>query len=100
MLRHVELGGLAEPEVAELVDARSACRRPSRRSSHALHGETEGNPFFIEEVVRHLRDSDHDLQRDVSLTEAGRAGGRARGHRAAPAAAERRVAPGAARSPP
>ena len=23
----------------------------------ALHGETEGNPFFIEEVVRHIRDT-------------------------------------------
>ena len=38
---------------------------------HALHGETEGNPFFIEEVVRHLRESDQELRADVSLTEAG-----------------------------
>ena len=37
----------------------------------ALHGETEGNPFFIEEVVRHLRESEHELHADISLTEAG-----------------------------
>jgi DNA-binding SARP family transcriptional activator/tetratricopeptide (TPR) repeat protein len=24
---------------------------------HALHGETEGNPFFVEEVLRHLKES-------------------------------------------
>ncbi len=70
LLRHVELGGLAEPEVAELVVALGV---PSAEPTfvHALHGETEGNPFFIEEVVRHLRDSEHDLSAHVSLTEAG-----------------------------
>ncbi len=70
LLRHVELGGLAEPEVAELVAALGvASAEPT--FVHALHGETEGNPFFIEEVVRHLRDSGHDLSAHVSLTEAG-----------------------------
>jgi DNA-binding SARP family transcriptional activator len=70
LLRHVELGGLAEPEVAELVAALGV---PSAEPAfvHALHGETEGNPFFIEEVVRHLRDGHHDLRAEVSLTEAG-----------------------------
>ncbi len=70
LLKHVELGGLAEPEVAELVAALGV---PGAEPAfvHALHGETEGNPFFIEEVVRHLRDGDHDLHADVSLTEAG-----------------------------
>ena len=70
LLRHIALGGLAEPEVAELVAALGV---PGAEPAfvHALHGETEGNPFFIEEVVRHLRDSEHDLGADVSLTEAG-----------------------------
>jgi DNA-binding SARP family transcriptional activator len=70
LLKHVELGGLAEPEVAELVAALGV---PSAEPAfvHALHGETDGNPFFIEEVVRHLRDGDHELHADVSLTEAG-----------------------------
>jgi DNA-binding SARP family transcriptional activator len=70
LLAHVELGGLAETEVAELVAALGV---PAAEPAfvHALHGETEGNPFFIEEVVRHLREGDHDLRADVSLTEAG-----------------------------
>ena len=70
MLKRIELGGLAEPEVAELVAALGV---PAAEPAfvHALHGETEGNPFFIEEVVRHLRDGHHDLRSVVSLTEAG-----------------------------
>ena len=35
----------------------SASAPASESFVHALPGETEGNPFFIEEVVRHLRDS-------------------------------------------
>jgi DNA-binding SARP family transcriptional activator len=70
LLRRLELTGLAEREVAELVMALGvAGAEPA--FVHALHGETEGNPFFIEEVVRHLREGGHDLQSDVSLTEAG-----------------------------
>jgi DNA-binding SARP family transcriptional activator len=70
LLRHIALAGLAEPEVAELVAALGV-PSPEATFVRALHGETEGNPFFIEEVVRHLRDSEHDLHADVSLTEAG-----------------------------
>jgi DNA-binding SARP family transcriptional activator len=70
LLKHLELTGLAEPEVAELITALGV-PSPEPAFVHALHGETEGNPFFIEEVVRHLRDSAHDLQTEVSLTEAG-----------------------------
>ena len=29
-------------------------RTPPTHFAHALHRETEGNPFFIEEVLRHL----------------------------------------------
>ena len=36
-----------------------------------LHDETEGNPFFIEEVVRHLADRDGRLGGAVALHEAG-----------------------------
>jgi DNA-binding SARP family transcriptional activator/tetratricopeptide (TPR) repeat protein len=70
LLKRIHLDGLAEPEVAELVVALGV---PAAEPAfvHALHGETEGNPFFIEEVVRHLREGDHDLRSDVSLTEAG-----------------------------
>ena len=34
---------------------------------HALAGETEGNPFFIEEVVRHIRDTAGALTEEVTL---------------------------------
>ena len=51
MLTHVPLDGLARGEVAELVAALGAEAPPDFVS--ALHGETEGNPFFVEEIVRH-----------------------------------------------
>ena len=38
---------------------------------HALAGETEGNPFFIEEVVRHIRDTSGALSEEITLEEAG-----------------------------
>ena len=78
--------GSTSAEVAELVAVARRRTASSRRSCRALHGETEGNPFFIEEVVRHLRASGGRLHAAGSLTEAGRARRRARGHRAAAAA--------------
>jgi DNA-binding SARP family transcriptional activator/tetratricopeptide (TPR) repeat protein len=67
MLERLELTGLDECEVAQLVTELGV---PSAERSfvHALHGETEGNPFFIEEVVRHVSGSRHA---DISLAEAG-----------------------------
>jgi tetratricopeptide (TPR) repeat protein len=69
-LRRLELGGLAEPEVAELV-AELASAPASSSFVRALTGETEGNPFFIEEVVRHIRDTSGALSEEVTLEEAG-----------------------------
>jgi tetratricopeptide (TPR) repeat protein len=51
-LERVPLGGLARGEVGELVQALGA--DASADFVAALHGETEGNPFFIEEVLRHV----------------------------------------------
>ena len=70
MLKHLALAGLAEAEVAELV---SALGVPGAEPSfvHALHGETDGNPFFIEEVVRHMREGDRELSAGISLADAG-----------------------------
>jgi DNA-binding SARP family transcriptional activator/tetratricopeptide (TPR) repeat protein len=69
-LERLEISGLTEPEVAELVAALGV---PSAEPAfvHALHGETDGNPFFIEEVVRHLRDGERELHAGISLTEVG-----------------------------
>ena len=51
MLTQVPLEGLARGEVAELVEALGAA--PSEAFVDTLHDETEGNPFFVEEVLRH-----------------------------------------------
>ena len=69
-LRRLELTGLAEPEVAELV-AELASAPASESFVHALHGETEGNPFFIEEVVRHIRETSGALSEEITLEQAG-----------------------------
>ena len=69
-LRRLELAGLAESEVAELV-AELAAEQASAGFVRALHGETEGNPFFIEEVVRHVRETAGDLGEETALEQAG-----------------------------
>jgi DNA-binding SARP family transcriptional activator len=53
LMTELEIGGLSEAETAELVRLRSG-EAPSLAFARALHGATEGNPFFIEEIVRHL----------------------------------------------
>jgi DNA-binding SARP family transcriptional activator/tetratricopeptide (TPR) repeat protein len=69
-LRRLELGGLERREVAELVAALGgADASPSFLA--ALHAETEGNPFFIEEVVRHLLASAGELGDAPALAAAG-----------------------------
>jgi DNA-binding SARP family transcriptional activator len=70
LLKQIELRGLPERDAARLVGLRVG-RAPSADFSHALYEETEGNPFFIEEMLRHLQDSGvevrsagaYDLQR-------------------------------------
>jgi DNA-binding SARP family transcriptional activator len=70
LLTHVQLDGLAPGEVGELMEAHGA-DEPSSDFVSALHGETEGNPFFVEEVMRHLRDTEGGLDGTVDLEEAG-----------------------------
>lgn len=56
IIRHgkrLPLRGLHERDVAEIV-ARVAGRRPPDRVVRAIHQATEGNPFFVDEVVRLL----------------------------------------------
>jgi DNA-binding SARP family transcriptional activator/tetratricopeptide (TPR) repeat protein len=52
----MDVGGLPEEEAIELVRLRVG-GTPSLAFVRALYRETEGNPFFIEEIVRHLLDS-------------------------------------------
>ena len=53
LITQITVGGLSESEAAELVRIR-AQETPSRALARALHAITGGNPFFIEETVRHL----------------------------------------------
>ncbi|GAC1597917.1 MAG: hypothetical protein NVS3B21_22970 [Acidimicrobiales bacterium] len=53
---HIALDGLTADEVAEFV-AQAAERDLDdevRRFARTIHAETEGNPFFVREVLRHL----------------------------------------------
>jgi DNA-binding SARP family transcriptional activator len=70
LVTEVQIAGLSEAETAELVQARTG-EVPSESFAQALHVETEGNPLFIEEIVRHLMEAGvhaaqatpHELQR-------------------------------------
>ncbi|HUO73531.1 MAG TPA: AAA family ATPase [Solirubrobacteraceae bacterium] len=56
LVTQIEVRGLTEDETAELVGIRAGTVA-SRSFSHALHQETEGNPFFVEEIVRQLAEA-------------------------------------------
>jgi DNA-binding SARP family transcriptional activator len=49
----LDIRGLSASETSELVRARAGVS-PARAFAHALYEETEGNPFFVEEIIRHL----------------------------------------------
>ena len=56
LMQQLDIEGLPEDEAMELVQVRAG-GTPSLAFLQALYRETEGNPFFIEEIVRHLIDS-------------------------------------------
>ncbi|HEY1566400.1 MAG TPA: hypothetical protein VGF68_05260, partial [Solirubrobacteraceae bacterium] len=56
LMVQLDVGGLPEDEAMELVRLRAG-GTPSLAFVQALYRETEGNPFFIEEIVRHLSDA-------------------------------------------
>jgi DNA-binding SARP family transcriptional activator len=70
VLERLELGGLDAGETGALVTALGA-RPETPAFVEELHGVTDGNPFFIEEVVRHLAGADGRLGGSVALAEAG-----------------------------
>jgi predicted ATPase/class 3 adenylate cyclase len=55
LCRQIAVGRLPQEDVAAMVGAITG-QDPPRRVVAAIHDETEGNPFFIEEVVRYLAD--------------------------------------------
>jgi DNA-binding SARP family transcriptional activator/tetratricopeptide (TPR) repeat protein len=52
----IALEGLGEPELAELIAALTG-KTATEAFTQAIRRETEGNPFFVEEVLRHLGES-------------------------------------------
>jgi DNA-binding SARP family transcriptional activator len=56
-VERLRLGSLNRGEVATMISGWLG-RAPPTHFAHALHRETEGNPFFIEEVLRHLIEAD------------------------------------------
>jgi predicted ATPase/DNA-binding SARP family transcriptional activator len=53
------LGGLADDEVVTLVESltRQALDRDALGVVHAVYRETDGNPFFVEALLRHLAET-------------------------------------------
>ena len=73
-LERLRLRSLDRGAVAEMISGWLG-RTPPTHYAHALHRETEGNPFFIEEVLRHLIEAgaldDTEWRRLGSFTELG-----------------------------
>jgi DNA-binding SARP family transcriptional activator len=55
LLETISLVGLAQPEIAALIEARTG-RRPDDDFVAAVSAETGGNAFFVDELLRHLMD--------------------------------------------
>ncbi|MEX0789291.1 MAG: BTAD domain-containing putative transcriptional regulator, partial [Actinomycetota bacterium] len=68
----VQLEGLSELEVADLIEAATGTSVPGRTVA-AVRSRTEGNPFFVTELARLLA-SEHDLGDSVGLARAVPAG--------------------------
>jgi DNA-binding SARP family transcriptional activator len=69
-LERLDLGGLDAAETGALVAALGG-RPRTATFQEELHGVTDGNPFFIQEVVHHLADASGRLGDSVALHEAG-----------------------------
>jgi class 3 adenylate cyclase/tetratricopeptide (TPR) repeat protein len=55
LVETISLTGLAHPEIAALIEARTG-RRPDGDFVAAVSAETGGNAFFVDELLRHLMD--------------------------------------------
>ncbi len=53
---HVQLGGLSRDDTASLISALAGHETPAK-FAEVVHAATEGNPFFIQEVLRHLTET-------------------------------------------
>jgi class 3 adenylate cyclase/pimeloyl-ACP methyl ester carboxylesterase len=63
----LELAGLGQDDVGVLIDAQSGRACPPE-IARLIHDQTEGNPFFIQEVLRHLQETGLLHESGSSLT--------------------------------
>jgi hypothetical protein len=56
---HMQLGGLQESDIVEMIEAAAGQRLDSDgvALARALHRDTDGNPFYLGEMLRHLAES-------------------------------------------
>jgi tetratricopeptide (TPR) repeat protein len=69
-VERLDLQGLDEGEITALMSktAGHELDAPGLELAHMLHNETEGNPFFVGEVLRHLAESGAIVQTDGRWT--------------------------------
>ncbi|MGH7949209.1 MAG: ATP-binding protein, partial [Candidatus Binataceae bacterium] len=74
LVERITLGGLPEREVAQMLRALSG-REPPQAVVNLFYSDTEGNPFFVEELFLHLVeqgkliDSAGEFRRDLKLAD-------------------------------
>ena len=74
MLERISLRGLPQSAVAEMIHALSE-KEPPPDVVNLIYSGTDGNPFFVEELFRHLlergklMDSNGEFRRDLNLAE-------------------------------
>jgi tetratricopeptide (TPR) repeat protein len=56
VVEQIRLPGLPQEAVAQMIEALSG-RQPSSRLVEQIYSNTEGNPLFVEELVRHMAQS-------------------------------------------
>ena len=69
-VERLDLQGLDEGEITSLMSKTAGhdLDAPALELAHMLHNETEGNPFFVGEVLRHLAESGAIVQHDGRWT--------------------------------
>jgi predicted ATPase len=74
MLERISLRGLPQSAVAEMIRALSG-KEPPQDVVNLIYSDTDGNPFFVEELFRHLvergklMDTNGEFRRDLNLAE-------------------------------
>jgi tetratricopeptide (TPR) repeat protein len=73
-VRPLKLGGLSKDDIAKMLSALSGRKAPESLVS-TIFGESQGNPFFVEELYRHLVEDDKffdaagDFRNDITIDE-------------------------------